>query len=173
MTTKKKLHESIKSLKFYRALKFPYSGSRLRIKELGPNVPATSAMGSQFMRLSDDCASKVVVCDIARQESYQSSAAENTEMSADNTDSESLLDSEHSDGCSEYHIENKNENGNGEATLGSLSNESLDSCDLAYAFEPMADEEWLKLYEKELEEDKKLQQMLKRRLNGKSPVDSW
>ena len=94
-------------------------------------------------------------------------------MSAANTDSESSLDSEHSDGCSEYDIEDENEDGDLEATLAPLSDESLDSCDLAYAFEPRADEEWLKLYEKEREEDKKLQQMLKKRLNGGSRVDSW
>lgn len=38
--------------------------------------------------------------------------------------------------------------------------ETLDSCDLANAIEPVADEDWLKAFEKELKENDKRKQML-------------
>ena len=55
----------------------------------------------------------------------------------------------------------------------SESNENLDACDLAYAYEPMADEDWLKEYEKEQKENEKLQRMLEKRLGSEVRVDSW
>ena len=95
-------------------------------------------------------------------------------MSSDNTDSECSIDSEHSDVCSveEYDMEVEEEDGAFEAR-SSESNENLDACDLAYAYEPMADEDWLKQYEKEQKENEQLQRMLEKRLGGEVRVDSW
>ena len=42
----------------------------------------------------------------------------------------------------------------------------------AYAYEPLADEEWLKYYEKEEEENKKLEQALQCRFDGIVQVDN-
>jgi len=44
----------------------------------------------------------------------------------------------------------------------SQSQESLDSCDMAYADEPLADEEWIEQYEKEVKENEELEQMLEK-----------
>ena len=51
--------------------------------------------------------------------------------------------------------------------------ESLHSCDMTYAFEQLADEQWIKLYEKEVKENEELERMLEKRLNGTKTVDSW
>ena len=55
--------------------------------------------------------------------------------------------------------------------------ESHDSSDesymAAYAGEPLADEEWLKWYEKEEEKNRELEQALQGRLNGTVQVESW
>ena len=95
-------------------------------------------------------------------------------ISSDNTDSECSIDSEHSDVCSveEYDIEVEEEDGDLQA-VSSESNENLVACDLSYTYEPMADEDWLKQYEKEQKENEKLQRMLEKRLGGKVRVDSW
>ena len=53
-----------------------------------------------------------------------------------------------------------------------VSFESLKN-DIAYADEPLADEEWLKVYEEEVGETKKLEQELRERLEGSVQVDSW
>ena len=53
-----------------------------------------------------------------------------------------------------------------------VSCESLKN-DFAYADEPLADEEWLKMYEEEVDETKKLEQELRERLEGSVQVDSW
>ena len=45
--------------------------------------------------------------------------------------------------------------------------------DIAYADEPLADEEWLKKYEEEDAETNKLEQELRERLEGSVQVDSW
>ena len=45
--------------------------------------------------------------------------------------------------------------------------------DIAYADEPLADEEWLKKYEEEDDETNKLEQELRERLEGSFQVDSW
>ena len=50
--------------------------------------------------------------------------------------------------------------------------ESLEN-DMAYADEPLADEEWLKKYEEEVDETNKLEQELRERLEGSVQVDSW
>ena len=93
-------------------------------------------------------------------------------MASDNVDSDYSVESEDSDVCSlpEYDIEE--EDGDLEDTR-SKSEESLDSCHLGDADEPIADAEWLKEYEKEQKENEKLERMLEKRLNGTTRVDSW
>ena len=44
---------------------------------------------------------------------------------------------------------------------------------MAYADEPLADEEWLKKYEEENQENKRLEQELQGRLDGAVRVESW
>ena len=53
-----------------------------------------------------------------------------------------------------------------------VSFESLEN-DIAYADEPLADEEWMKKYEEEVDETNKLEQELRERLEGSVQVDSW
>ena len=56
--------------------------------------------------------------------------------------------------------------------MNRVSCESLEN-DMAYAAEPLADEEWLKKYEEEVDETNKLEQELRERLEGSVQVDSW
>ena len=70
-----------------------------------------------------------------------------------------------------------------EANLAEVEDEQSDcesqvSCessenDIAYADEPLADEEWMKKYEEEVDETNKLEQELRERLEGSVQVDSW
>ena len=53
-----------------------------------------------------------------------------------------------------------------------VSCESLEN-DIAYADEPLADEEWIKKYEEEVVETYKLEHELRERLEGSVQVDSW
>ena len=95
-------------------------------------------------------------------------------MSSDNSDSEYSIDSELSEVSSveEYDMEVEEEDGNLQAASSQID-ENLDTCDLAYAFELIADEDWLKQYEKEQKENEKLEQMLRKRLGGEEQVNSW
>ena len=95
-------------------------------------------------------------------------------MSSDNSDSEYFIDSKHSEVSSveEYDIGVEEEDGDLQAASSQID-KNLDACDMAYAFEPMADEDWLKQYEKEQKENEKLKQMLRKRLGGEEQVDSW
>ena len=70
-------------------------------------------------------------------------------MSSDNSDSEYSIDSELSEVSSveECDMEVEEEDGNLQAASSQID-KNLDACDLAYAFEPIADEDWLKQYEK-------------------------
>lgn len=43
----------------------------------------------------------------------------------------------------------------------------------AYADDPLADEEWLKLYERERKEEEALEKTLQKRLNGTENVRNW
>ena len=52
----------------------------------------------------------------------------------------------------------------------SKSEESLDSCDLAYADVRIADENWLTAYEKELKENEKLGRMLEEISSNTTPT---
>ena len=74
-------------------------------------------------------------------------------MASDNIDSDYSVESEDSDVCSLPEYELEEEDGDLEVT-SNKSEESLDSCDLADTDEPIADEEWLKEYEKEQKENK-------------------
>ena len=94
-------------------------------------------------------------------------------MSSDQSNSDCYTDSEDSDisFIADYEIEEEDD---GESrSMVSQSEESLDSCDMAYADEPLADEEWIEQYEKEVKENEELQRMLEKRLNGTERVDSW
>ena len=103
-----------------------------------------------------------------------SSSSSNTEYSVDSevSDVESIPEYDEFD---EYDIEVEDEfaefASHGEAH--SLSQESRDSFEMAYAEEPLADEEWLKQYEKEVKETEDLKLKLQRRLDGDEGVDSW
>ena len=44
---------------------------------------------------------------------------------------------------------------------------------MANADEPLADEEWLKRYNEEVEQNEELERMLQKRLDGTEHVDSW
>ena len=55
----------------------------------------------------------------------------------------------------------------------STSNESLNEMAYMYADEPLADEEWLKMYNEEVKENEDLERMLQKRLDGTEHVDSW
>ena len=95
-------------------------------------------------------------------------------VSSENLDSECSIDSEDSDLLDvffspDYNIEDARES----PLSPSEREESLDSCDMAYAFEPLADEELIKLYEKEVKENEELKRMLEKKLNGTETVDSW
>ncbi|XP_068697668.1 uncharacterized protein [Montipora foliosa] len=96
-------------------------------------------------------------------------------MSSSNTDSENSFEYEDSDGCyvSEYDIAFEDGDLNDTRVTPSKSEESVDSLDQIYADEPMADEDWMKAYEKEQEENAKLERMLEERLNGTTRVDVW
>ena len=96
-------------------------------------------------------------------------------MASANVDSDNSVESEESedsDVCSLPEYDMEEEDGDLKVTP-SKSEESLDSYDLADADEPIADEEWLKEYEKEQKENEKLERMLEKRLNGTTRVDSW
>ena len=96
-------------------------------------------------------------------------------MSSSNTDSENSFEYEDSDGCSvsEYDIAFEDGDLNDTRVTPSKSEESVDSLDQIYADEPMADEDWIKAYEKKQEENAKLERMLEERLNGTTRVDLW
>ena len=94
-------------------------------------------------------------------------------MSSSNTDSENSFDYADSDGCSvsEYDIAFEDGDLNDTRVTPSKSEESVDSLDQIYADEPMADEDWIKAYEKEQKENAKRERMLEERLNGTTRVD--
>ena len=83
-------------------------------------------------------------------------------MSSSTTDSDNSIKSEDPDigSLPEYDIEKEDGDLQMRPVLQSKSEENLDSCDLAYADVRMADENWLKAYEKELKVNEKLGRML-------------
>ena len=94
------------------------------------------------------------------------------EMASDNTDSDYSVESEDSDVCSLPEYDMEEEDGDLEVT-SSNREESLESVDLADTDERIADEEWLKEYEKEQKENEKLERMLEKRLNGTTQVHGF
>lgn len=90
-------------------------------------------------------------------------------MSSSNIDSENSSKSEDSDVSSLLDYSIGDEEGDLQETLlrPSKSEESVDSLEL------MADEDWIKAYEKEREENAKVERMLEDRLNTTTRVDSW
>ena len=44
---------------------------------------------------------------------------------------------------------------------------------LPYVDEPIADEEWVKIYEKEQERENTLNEVFKERLDGRDPISHW
>lgn len=94
-------------------------------------------------------------------------------MSSGNTDLDYFVESKDSDFCSLPEYDINQEDGDLQVTpvRPSKSEESLDSCDLAYADELTANEVWLKQYEKEQKRKKKFECMLEERLNGTTQVD--
>ena len=90
-------------------------------------------------------------------------------MSSSDSNSESSYNSEDNDTDFEIEVEDDE----GEHGSQASRDESTDGMAYAYADEPYADEEWLNNYEKKEEEDKKLQEALQARLDGKDRVDSW
>ena len=71
-------------------------------------------------------------------------------ISSENSDCECSIDSEDSDifFIPNYKIEDAREL----SLSPSEREESLDSCDMAYTFQQLADEQWIKLYGKEVKE---------------------
>ena len=98
-------------------------------------------------------------------------------MSSNHSNSDCYTDSEDSDisFIPDYDIEIEEDDGDSRsmATSSQGSLESLDNCDMAYADEPLADEEWIAQYEKEVKENEDLERKLEKRLNGTEEVDSW
>jgi len=58
-----------------------------------------------------------------------------------------------------------------DSAADSASNESCD--EMAYANEPLADEEWLKKYREEVKENEELKRVLQIRLESAEYADSW
>lgn len=92
-------------------------------------------------------------------------------MSSRESDVESFSGSEDSEASSELCFDIEVEDEERVADGRESPCESTD--DMACADEPLADEEWLKRYEEEKEEDKRLELKLQARLNGTVQVESW
>ena len=96
------------------------------------------------------------------------------EVSSNHSNSDCYTDSEDSDisFIPDYDIEIEEDDGDSRsmATSSQDSLESLDNCDMAYADEPLADEEWIAQYEKEVKENEDLERKLEKRLNGTEEV---
>ena len=91
-------------------------------------------------------------------------------MSSSDTSSECSYDSEDSEICFIRDYDMEVEDGF-ESTNDTDSNESLE--EMANADEPLADEEWLKRYNEEVQQNEELERMLQNRLDGTEHVDSW
>ena len=95
-------------------------------------------------------------------------------MESSDPDSESNNESEDSVTSFEddFDIEVEDEDDEDERYLYASHCESTEDI-MAYADEPLADEEWLKKYEAENEENKRLEQELQARLDGAVQVETW
>lgn len=94
-------------------------------------------------------------------------------MSSSDKSSESDYDSEDSEifFIRDYNIEVEEEFESPESPGETSSTESLEG--MAYADEPLADEEWLKKYNEEAKQTEDLERMLQKRLDGSEHVDCW
>ena len=95
-------------------------------------------------------------------------------MESSDPDSESINKSETSESSFEldFDIEVEDDGNEDEHELQASRCESSDKI-MAYADEPLADEDWLKKYEAENEENKRLEEELRKRLDGTVQVKSW
>ena len=95
-------------------------------------------------------------------------------MESSNTDSESIGESEGLESSFEldFDIEVKADGDENEQESQVSRCESSDEI-MAYADEPLAAEDWLKKYEAENEENKRLEEVLQKRLDGTVQVKSW
>ena len=95
-------------------------------------------------------------------------------MESSDTDSESIIESEFSESSFELDFDIEVEYDSDEDEHGSQASQCESSDEImAYADEPLADEEWLKKYEAENEENKRLEEELQKRLDGTVQVKSW
>ena len=96
------------------------------------------------------------------------------DMESSDPDSESINESEGSESSFEldFDIEVEDDGDEDEHESQASRCESSDEI-MAYADEPLADEDWLKKYEAENEENKRLEEELQKRLDGTVQVKSW
>ena len=95
-------------------------------------------------------------------------------MESSDPDSESINKSEDSGASVEddFDFEVEDDDDEDERDLYASHRESTEDM-MAYADEPLADEEWVKKYEAENEENKRLEQELQARLDGAVQVETW
>jgi len=96
------------------------------------------------------------------------------DMESSDPDSESINESEGSESSFEldFDIEVEDDGDEDKSESQASRCESSDEI-MAYADEPLADEDWLKKYEEENEENKRLEEELQKRLDGTVQVESW
>ena len=97
-----------------------------------------------------------------------------SDMESSDPDSESTDESESSESSFELDFDIEVEDDGDEVEHESQVSrcESSDEI-MAYADEPLADKDWLKKYEAENEENKRLEEELRKRLDGTVEVKSW
>ena len=92
------------------------------------------------------------------------------------SNSKAISESENSE-CSDFEQEMEEElmENTDQSKVGKYSSEYLSSSEEEYAYrnDPIADEEWTARYEAEMAEERNLDEMLTRRLNGSIPVSEW
>ena len=95
-------------------------------------------------------------------------------MESSDPDSEKINVSEDSLASFEddFDVDVENEDDKNERDLYASHCESTEDI-MAYAEEPLADEEWLKKYQAASEENKRLEQELQARLDGAVQVETW
>ena len=92
------------------------------------------------------------------------------------SNSEAISESENSE-CSDFEQEMEEElmENTDQSKVSKYSSEYLSSSEEEYAYRnyPIADEEWTATYEAKMAEERNLDEMLTRRLNGSIPVSEW
>ena len=95
-------------------------------------------------------------------------------MASTEVSSDSSSDSDASERNSAANYELELEDSSLHSTSSDQEFDGLDEEELeAYASEPLADDEWLKLYEKERKEKEELEKKLKDRFDGTKEVSTW